>query len=519
MQRFLVIFLIIYSSLDTIKIHAQTSGSGYVSSIEAKANQIQKNDEKVGELNRQHLNTYSEEQNKLNQLKSELAALIREKRDVLEELRQGRFCKGCDNTASQLRNKGIYDVEDHFRKNGGTYPAPPEKIKKAEEDFDRRIAAKQKVIDDFQSGENEFSRKRDNLSKQMNDLKALSDKLREEIQALSKQYKDAVFNEGKSMHKQWVSELLRILAEKHYIEDRINIMNVKLNDLAQEERKAIADLEAKLKKKNDEDIQQLNDKINLNKQNLISLEVNYKNRIVPVNTRLQGARNQLAKIKRDLLNKNLREEEIKKLQDAQAQQEALITESEATLQEYQASYNEQVQKVIGENKILSDKIWNLTINFSTLVQQESTKLKTAFESKRKIINDGIIARRTSLELTGKLLSRQETASTEKNNEYVRKVESERVRMLNACSKAGASCYGTDAASAVVANWNKSKACVGEFEGAHFSNDPVYGCEEESPMYLGHYRSWAGGISASDAEALKRAENKVRYDAIMNTIRN
>ena len=98
--------LLLISFLFITGLSAQTAGSGYVSSIESKANQISKNDEKVSDLNQQHLQTYSDEQEKLKRLNRELGALIDEKNEAMREMRQGRFCNGCNQTASQLRRGG-----------------------------------------------------------------------------------------------------------------------------------------------------------------------------------------------------------------------------------------------------------------------------------------------------------------------------------------------------------------------------------------------------------------------------
>ena len=105
----------------------------------------------------------------------------------------------------------------------------------------------------------------------------------------------------------------------------------------------------------------------------------------------------------------------------------------------------------------------------------------------------------------------------KNDEYISKVYAERIRMMNACSKAGASCYGTDAVSAVVGNWSKVSGCVGEMEAAHHSEDVIYGWEEETKKYRKYYRQNKSGMSAEDEEALNRNDARTRYDMIFKKI--
>ena len=101
-----ILFLFLLNFTVCLPVWAQTAGSGTVSAIEAKAKQISNNDTQVSDLNRQHLASYSEEQNKFYQLKVELDALLKEKAQAMAEMRRGEFCNGCDRTATQLRNSG-----------------------------------------------------------------------------------------------------------------------------------------------------------------------------------------------------------------------------------------------------------------------------------------------------------------------------------------------------------------------------------------------------------------------------
>lgn len=510
--------LLLISFLFITGLSAQTAGSGYVSSIESKANQISKNDEKVSDLNQQHLQTYSDEQEKLKRLNRELGALIDEKNEAMREMRLGRFCNGCNQTASQLRRGGTYDVEDHFRRNGGTHSATPAELEKKEAEYNAKIERKQNEIDKFKEGENEFSRKRADLSKQMDRLKESSDQLRQEIVDLSKQYKDKILDEAKAMHKFWVGGLMRIIAEKHYIEDRINILQVKVTDLGKEETQAIAEFEDKLRKKNEEAISNLEKKINANKNRAYSLEQSHESRIDPLERNLADLKSRLNEVNQELRSISIDADEKTKLDTEKASLEQRIASGENQLNEYETSFKNEIQSIEDENKKFADDIWKLkTTEFSKLLDEGLQHLKKAFTAKRKILNDAISAKRNSLEEVGRSLMDEREVYRKKNNEYIAKVDAERIRMMNACSKAGASCYGTDAVSAVVGNWSKVSGCVGEMEAAHHSDDVIYGCEEETKIYRQYYRQNKSGMSAEDQEALNRNDARTRYDMIFKKI--
>lgn len=500
--------------------HSQTAGASTVSSIESKAKQISKYDEDIAKLNRMHLESYSEEQARLQELKDELAALLAEKAQSMAEMRSGRFCNGCDRTASQLKKAGVYDVEDHFASNGGTHSATPEELANKEAEYDRLIAAKEAEIKQFEEGENEFSRKRMEWGQQMDRLRDNADRLRQEITDLSKTFSEKVLDQAKGMHKTWVGSLMALVAEKHYREDQIDILKVKIADLANDEIKAKADYEDKLRRQIDEKIADYDNKINNNIAKAASLETAYFGRRDPLELELSGVRSRLFQVKTELTGINLFEEDSLKLEKERQDLEQKITSVENLLEEYKTTFDTQIVHLKQENTQFKDEIWNLkTTSFSQQLQQGLENLAKAFQVKRNILNDAIAANMSTLNDVGQQLSLQKDVFRKKNSEYIGKVDAERIRLMTACSTAGASCYGTDAVGAVVSNWNKVSGCVGEMDGAHHSSDPVYGCEEESLIYFQHYNSKKSGMSDSDKEALSRNTVRTRYDMILNKITN
>ena len=503
--------------LFSITARAQTDGASIVSSIEAKASQIAQNDEKVGELNRAHLQTYSDEQDKLKQLQQELSALYTERDQALDELRRGRFCNGCSNTASELRRRGTYDVERHFAENGGTRPARPEEIKRKEDEYAQKIKSKEQQLEAFKSGNNEYDKKRADIDRQMNSLKEKSDKLREEIVALSKQYKDKVMDQAKGLHTLWVGDLMRLVADKHYAEDRINIYGVKLSDLAQEETKAMAELRDKVTKKNEEDKKALNEKIAVNKTRAENLEGAHENRIDPLNTNLSAWKTRLYTVNSSLRSTTLAQADRDKLQGEKTDLEQKIAAAEKQLADYVAAYESEIRTIEGQNKDYADQVWKLTTGLSKIIDDAQVNVKKAFAAKRTTLNDAVVARKASLEEVSRLLMEKKDAYRGKNNQFISKVDAERVRMMAACSKAGAGCYGTDTVGDVVGNWNKVSGCVGEMEAAHHSNDVIYACEQETPVYRQYYSSLKSGMSDSDRSALQRTTSRTRYDMIFKKI--
>lgn len=313
---------------------------------------------------------------------------------------------------------------------------------------------------------------------------------------------------------------MAIVANKHYTEDQINVLQIKISDLGQEEAKALADFEEKLRKKNQQEILDLENKVSLAQDRGMALEQDHNNRIQPLNRDLFDLKRRLQEIDLALKYETLTELKIGELTKEKENITARITAIEQQLDDLINSFNQRTNDIKQEIATFNDKIWSLkTTAFSELLQDGLANLKKAFLTRRTIFNDALSAKKAALQDIGALLQSKKEEFRQKNIEYTSKVDAERIRMMRACSKARATCAGTDTVGAVNMNWNKVSGCVSEMEGAHYSGDPVYGCEEQSANYLEHYQSRKSGMSDADREALSRTNTRTRYDLILNKITN
>lgn len=495
------------------RLMSQTGGSGELSSIESKANMILKNDEKVGELNRQHLETYHLESEKLTKLKNELSALIAEKISVLDEYRRGQFCTGCSVPRSQF-------------KAGETFPHPgqsvraatPEELATKEKYYDDRIAAKEKEAKDFEFSENEFTRKRADIDKQMDNLKDNSDKLREEIVALSKIYKEKVMAHAKSIQAVWISDLMRMVAEKHVLEDKIAIYEVKLTDLAAEESKALADSKEKTRKQNDADIQKINGEILLENNKIVSLRQKFDVNTSSIKRITASYESRLSEVE-SLLEKpdKLSQQDLAALKAEESDLKQKIVSSKEDLKRLEGTFEIDLSDVKKNIKMLQDKSWALTTNLPQRQEAALVTIRQVFVTKRKLIQDALVARKASLENHGDLLVQKKTSYRQQFMVFADRVKAEQDRLVIACRNSGASCFGTDTHGDVVLQWNNAFGCVAGMENSRVMNGVYFGCEEESVVYKSHYNTKLGGLSSSDAAALQRKVTKTRYDMIFQKV--
>ncbi len=519
----ILLLLSFYFFTQNIIGQTSTAGSGTLATIESKANSIQDNKKKITDLETKVTDSYAEESARLLQLKKQLPELLAEKAVVLDELRSGMFCSDCNRGKTQVeRETGNFYA--HIREGASSgrkiIAASPELIQQKTGEYDKKIAAKEEEIRKFTYEENEFSKKRDQWKKQVEDLKAQSIKLCEEITALSSTYKTQVVDEGKALQSPWISDLMNIVAEKHFIEDRIDILNVKIADLNNDEIKAVADMRDKVYQKNEADKSTLNSKIASNNSRLATVEQAHRQSMMPLTVALLNARTRLLDIKRALLNTtSLSKGEITKLESDQKTEELNIDNKQIQVANNEASYKINSQAIVDENKKLSDDIWNLTVNYPKILAAAEDNLKKAFQTKRTILTDAKVARTAALDLKGSMLIDRKEAYRQKLLKYAAIVDGERIRLLNACQKAQCSCFGADTHGTVISNWNQASGCVGEMDAAHHSSDPVYGCVEESSIYKQHYQSFINGLSDSDIEALQRKSTNTRYDMIFKKVIN
>ncbi len=540
--------MILFLNIVALNARCQSAGEGTVSTIETKADQIEKNGEKIADINRKRMQSYVDENDKLISLKAQLEDLKLKKIAIQAEVDKRLAAKLDEIDNSEAWKNRRKSAQNGWQENSpGTCSAggpPPicvadhwhrvsiaaamaeyeaykkqvlDEIRSQADKSNGDIARKQAEIRKFESEENEFTRKRADWDKQMNELRADNSDLLDEIVQLSKKYREIVVAEAKGIAAGLVSELMRMVAEKHFVEDRIDILMVKIGDLDKQEIKATADLREKIRKQNDAEIQKQNDKITTDNTSLISLDDYYKQQITPLNTKLDNLNSRLTEIKRKLFRPgDLATGELAKYTTEKKETEDKIQSAQEEINGVENKYKTDNQKLKDDIKVCRDKIWDLTTGLSRLQDEAVSALKNAFAEKRKILLDAAVARKAYLQNLGDLLIQKKESARQKFMDYAKPVEQERIRLMAACRKAGASCFGTDTYGAIILIWNNASGCVGEME----SNKSIgihYGCETESPIYQQHYNSFMSGLSDSDLEALQRRTSKAKYDLIIRKV--
>lgn len=117
----------------------------------------------LGEL-RTKLGALDRTSAEVKKLRKELNALTAEKRQALEDLRNGAFCTGCSQTRSVLLAQG-----DPFPHPGQeSRPATPEELKRAEDDYNNRIARLRARLSKAESEERQAKAEMDSALHELN---------------------------------------------------------------------------------------------------------------------------------------------------------------------------------------------------------------------------------------------------------------------------------------------------------------------------------------------------------------
>lgn len=526
---------------------AQTAGSGTLATIESLANKEAENSKKVGELNRKHMDSYVSEDMKSKRLQSELAELERKKAANADEVKTKLENKlneiETSSTWINRRKSAQSGWKEHNPGACGAGGPPPicpvnhwyrvsvaeamreydalvqkelDKITSDQNKYNKDIENKRREISDFQDGDNEFSQLRTKLNKEMNQIVAENTDIRQRIAELSKIYVNQIEKELKSIQNNDIRAVMSEIAQKHFTILKIGVLEAKLKELEQEEKKALADLNEKIRKQNDQKIENLN-KIVVQKQNEINL---YQ---VKTNTEVNTYNQELAKLRKEerdiekLLEKKaeLTNEQVTKLSLRQNELKSLIKSIETKVDNANSDFKKFKVRTEAEITTLKNDIWNLQVNLPTKIREEEGILKQAYVVKQDIINVAILGRKTKLTSIEAAISIKRDEFLNKAKDYERLVEPERIRLMQACTKSGASCWGSDVVSKIWENANKLIRCSHDME----TNSVLYtGCEEAFSYYSTVSGSLMNGISDEDLGKLMRLNPMYKYQILINKLK-
>jgi hypothetical protein len=538
---YLISFLLLFGIAKS-----QTSGSSEVSSIESKAKQILGLEDKISKLQAERQQTFQDELTKLNLMKDDLERLKRMKIENEFEVqkRLDRLMDEIENSTSwkNRRESAESGWKEHNPGECGAGGPPPKcpvdhwyrvsvsvamaeyeaykqskinEIKKDLYKYDDKIKAKENDINTFQFYDNEFIRKRKSIDDDINKARNDISRLRDEIVQHSRSFKNKILDETKSKIQPYSNDLMRTVAEIHSIEDRIIIYENKINELNNDEVLAKSNARQKVVDKNNYEIKLREEKIRDLKLQQNEIEKSFRKQENEFKTLISKYKSELFTIENELKNnKKLTEEERKELEQKKKELELKIDENNKELNSTKAIYVEKFNLKTIEIKKYDDEIWDLKINLPQKESNAERMVIEAYEMKRNILKDGksstndrIIAKKTDLRT-------KEIEYDDKMRAYNNLIDGEYYRIYKACQSVGCSCYGSDAKSESWLIWSNSRNCISSMEQVR-KGSVYYGCQNESQVYLSHYKNLQSGLSDKDKQNIQSEILNDNYQKILN----
>ncbi|MGN6420990.1 MAG: hypothetical protein ACTHMC_25990 [Pseudobacter sp.] len=492
---------------------AQTSGAGYVSSIEAKAKQILALEAEIEALKQKISRLGVQKQESINNAKRRLAeAIERTKNEASWKNRLQTAQDGWEEKSPGTCSAGgpppICPANHWFKT---TTAASMAKYNKYLNDY---LKPFKDAVDD--AGYDE-QREIEKAGKDIDQKTLQLPDLRKQLVALSRQYEDHMKETAEKKAKTYGMELVRLLSEVHYQEDLV----AQYGKLIEENNAKEAAKKKEVTDKVKAQIESLKKKL---EQDIVLLESKCKQDIASREAAIQQHNTVIADLKNRVLDVE------KKIQDHKGPetQKLAYEEQKNNLLKSQWAEETKVRELTTAIKQLKDQLYQET----TMIRNESFKLSSNESSKIaeavKLVEDAFTAQREILQkaknnaeirLSG-MSKLYKLKTDEKNREYnkwVNVADGERVRVLRACQSVSCACYGTYVVNEANMTWNRTKDCLNSIDRIRRTNGSVVytNCTELRAYYDSLYKGYEGGNSVSEQEAIEQQKARNRFENLID----
>lgn len=528
------------------QVSDRTAGHSTLLEIEGRARQIDQNENRMRELNGLIAQSITEEQNRLNQMTREINELelkrgseiqnaLNAKRNEIEnatvwrnrrqsaqsgwkEYRPGTCNAGGPPPICPYNHWYRVSVDEAMREYNRMVQDELDKVRgNIERDYDRQLQNRRDARQKFQFEDNEFSRRRADWHRQLNQLQAQNNNHRDEIARLSRVYRENVVKGVENMTMPWISELMRLVAEKHFLELRIDIVKVRQQDLKAEQSDAEHQARVRVQEETEKLVAERNNRIAVYSRDLQQLDIDYREKLGELQRNRGSILTDLRTVEEKLRNRNsLSNDEITVLEVEERQLRRDLDSVDGEIRNLNTSAQREGDRLRTTITNLRNDIWQINIDQPAKQRDAVERVQLAFQTREKILNDAIDARVMNLRNNIETTRTRLTDANSKMRAFDAVMEAEKNRLINACRSAGASCFGYDTPAAGMHVWSSSESCVGAMESLR-NQGVYYGCEREAPVYRQAYNSRVNGLSDSDIQALNRRTTQTRFNTILNSI--
>ena len=511
MTKFYKILLLILPLL-SLKASCQTLGIGDVTSIESKSLTYESNKGKIDQYKQELISIEAACREKIQKLKVELAALYKERDDLIADMKVGAKCSQCGKYKSEFEKEGK-SFEQHLGEvKGYAIPATTEELESTRKMFIEKIALKKVQIQNLEKGDNAVNKKLNDI----NNLEKANENLCKEITNHSKNYETKVYSEAKSKHDNWVNDLMSYATNILIADDKITIYKARIIRHEQEFRKESETIKERVKKENLETQNEKNLKIVANIQHIKDIQNEQFNYISPLELNLNNLKAQKNETEKELIQVNVPDSTKATLTVTLNQLAIQISNLEKNILDYNSNVKSKIISLENECKKLKDEVFQLIANLPKQQETEIAKTKANYDLKKLEANQSVTKSMNDLANAKNLYSEKAGYYKKQNQIYVDQIISESNRMFIAGQKISCPIWN-DVRFQVMGNWNKVFPCVNSLTtmAKPFSSNVFnsYCPEKSEASHMASYKSFLIELNAEDKEAVKGNSNVFWFEQI------
>jgi chromosome segregation ATPase len=493
-------------------LSAQTIGIGEVTSIESKAVSIDKNKLLILNYREDIKNLEPLWLEKIQKAKNELAALIKERDNMIADMKVGAKCSECKRYKSQLEKSGINFQQHLGDVKGYAIPATTSELEAVRKDYTEKIALKRVQIQNLEKGDNAILKKQSDIKQ----LEKTNENLCSEITGHSKSYEIKVLAEAKGKHDSWIKDLVEYATNILVADDKIMIYKARIVRLDQEFLKESEEIKEAVRKQTVEAQNERENKISAHYLQIKEIEVQHSNNVAE----LQNNLNKLKDQKKDT------EIELRRLQISDSTK-AILTASlnqimvqiSALEQNLMVQISDAKAKILRrENEIKNwrDEIFRLKADLTRKQDQEIAKVKPGYDERKLAASESIKRSTSELGLAKRSYIEKEAHFQKLHNNYSELVVSESNRMIIAGQKVACAIWN-EIRFLVNGNWNQAFPCVNKLTtlAKPYSTNVFnsYCTGQTSPSFMLTYKKFLASLDERDKEVVRRNSNYGWFELI------
>lgn len=512
MQKHVLLLKLTICLLFCVNAFSQTAGVSNVLSIEAKASGYESNKISITQAKSDLIEIESLWRSKIKKLKDELAALYKERDDLIADMKVGARCSQCKGWKSEFEKKGINFQQHLGEVKGYAIPATTTELEAARQQFGERIAYKKVQIQILEKGDNATLKKQAEIA----NLENANNTICKDITALSKNHETTVFEEAKSKHTSWISYLMAYVINTLIADDKITIYKARIINYQAKLQEEIVTTKERVKNENTGECNVKNNNI---LRGLLQIKTMQQAQFIDLEAltaKLSGLKQAKFQVD-DAINKPATSDSLKAaLMFEQKQLASEIITLQKSVQDYKTATELKITALEKNNKMFRDEIFQLKSNLLKQQNEAIAKLKTIYDKKIVELNHLVNNATTELANAKKAYAEKVDYYKKLNDIYVNMVISESSRIVIASQKITCPVWN-EVRFKVIGNWSQTFSCVNALNtlAKPYSTNifNAYCAGKSAANYMATYKNFLLGLSAIDKEAVKSNSNAAWFDLI------